>query len=320
MSDQNRNLMISNNSVFTALKAYESSNGFYKVPGVLNGDKVFWERRTDSLLYDADIQLDGEVTELLNNFQLVDLQRFSWEDGVLDWNDVTGAVDCPQGTTIHIRLSETSGANCLTLYDHPDSGSNILSGSVLFSDGTTVEFGELERSGGATNISFPEKELQWLEITVTQTQGDHPGLTEIELYCNTDEKPESLLMAMDPEGNFVYDYTLQDQSSVALELYQFPYGKMPSWEGVDIAFEATGADCSYTLQDGQLIIHCSKNETCTVTVSKDGVSTTFTVSNPVALSVFTLYRLRSIDWRICRSEYRLRQNIQRFFEGIRELL
>lgn len=320
MSDQNRNLMVSNNSVFTALKAYESAGGFYRTPGILNGDKVFWERRTDSLLYNARIQLDGQPTELLNNFQLVDLGNLSCQEGLPNWDDFTGAVECIQGTTLRIQLSETADANCLTLYDHPDSNSNILSGSVLFSDGTTMEFGELEKSGSATDIPFPHKELQWLEITITETQGDHPGLTEIELYCDTDEKAESFLMAMDPEGNFVYDYILQDQSSVALELYQFPYGKMPNWEDVNITFEATGSDCDYTLEDGRLIIHCSKNETCTVTLSKDGVSTTFTVSNPNALKVFTLYRLRAIDWRMCRSEYRLRQSIQRFFEEIKEIL
>lgn len=313
MGDQNRNLLLSNNSVFKALKAYQSATAYQMAPSVLNGDKVFWKRRTDSLLYNAHIQLDGQPTELLNNFQLVDLQNLDWQEGLLD--DFSGAVECSQRTTIHIQLLETVTANCLTLYDHPDGTSNILSGSVSFSDGTTMDFGELEKSGSATNILFSDKELQWLEITITETEGTCPGLTEIELYWDTDAEQESFLMVLDPDDNFVYDYILQNEDSVVLKLYQFPYGNLSTFEDVSITFEATGAECDYTLEDNRLLIHCTKHETCTVTLSKDGASTTFTVSNPHNAKVYVVKLLRGVDWTSIQTEWRLKDNIRKLFSN-----
>lgn len=300
---ENLNRILTNNSVFSSFKAYRSAEAHLWTSRALNGDKVFWERRTDSLIYDAAIYVDHQETDLLNDFQLLDFQQFGWEQNLSEFG-FCSSVECGQNKTIRIELKNAVTANSLYLYDHPDLETNILGGSITFSDGTSTDFSALEKGGSATQISFPLKQIEWLEITVHEAEGDCPGLTEIELYCDTTETPETFLMAVDQDNNFVYDYLLQEESAV-LEFYQFPTGKLADCEDVELTFTATGSDCSYTYENGRLQVHCPKNETCTVTASKDGSQTTFTVSNPSSVKVNYTKLLQKVDNAAIRSEFLL---------------
>ena len=118
---------------------------------------------------------------------------------------------------------------------------------------------------------------------------------EIELFNDTDAKEESFLMAVDQGDNFVYDYILQGEEMVVLDLYEFPVGKMEDGKDVQIGFEATGNKSYYTWKNGRLYIECGQNETCTVKLSKDNAYTTFTVSNPGSTKIAWIKFLRSID-------------------------
>ena len=151
MDSSNLNRFLVNTSVFDSLAAYHSQKAVLQASRVLNGDKVFWQRRTDSLLYEAEFFADGLQTTRLNDFKLKDFGNIGEVPG-----QNTGLVPL-YGGNVSITLKEAVAVNCLYLYDNPDQYANILSGFIRFSDGSVLEFGPLHPDGSATVLTFPEQ-------------------------------------------------------------------------------------------------------------------------------------------------------------------
>ncbi len=80
-----------------------------------------------------------------------------------------------------IRMSWTSATvvNEVTLYDRPNLVDNITSGTLSFSDGSTVAVGALLNSGLAVTISFPPKTVTWVQFTINAAAGSNTGLAEM---------------------------------------------------------------------------------------------------------------------------------------------
>ena len=291
VSSTNLNPLLMNNSVYRSLNDYSSQFAYIRGESVLNGDKVFWERRTDSLLYDAEITVGGEATSLLNDFKLKDFNN------VFSSSDPSGVAYLSNGT-VRVTLGETVTANCVYLYDNPDEAENILSGYLSFSDGSQTEFGALNTDGSATKISFPEKEIQWFEIVPTETEGDCCGLSEVELYRDIPATPknhDTFLMAVDSDDNFVYDYILPGGDTAAFRLCRFPHAEQLSKEDVSLHFESDAESNSYRWDGDVILVSCAKGSKCKLTVSADDSVTTFTVSNPRTPMRAYLTALRSVE-------------------------
>ena len=290
ISDTNLNIVLLNNSVYHSFNDYDSQFAYTKAGTVLNGDKVFWERRTDSLLYDAEISVAGETVFLLNDFKLKDFSDISASPGA-----VSGVAFLNENT-VQVNLEEAVTANCIYLYDHPDQAENILEGYIVFDDGTTIEFGELNADGSPTEIFFPEKQIKHFEIVPTKLEGDYAGLSEIELYDDAPDSQESetYFMAVDPDDNFAYDYIIHDGDTATFKLYRFPYAEQVNKEDITLHFESDNNDNSYRWDNDSIIVNCAKGSKCTVTISADGTSTTFGVSNPSGFSRAYLSALHNI--------------------------
>jgi LmbE family N-acetylglucosaminyl deacetylase len=114
-------------------------------------------------------------------------------DGVID-----GSGTYPGDVTKEWATNgETSGAwlqlvwpspykvNRVTLYDRPNADDQILSATLLFSDGTTLQVGPLDNFGGATEYTFQSPVTTTsLKMTVITVSGFtyNVGLAEIEVY------------------------------------------------------------------------------------------------------------------------------------------
>ena len=291
MSQSNLNWIMSNNSVYVSMNQYESQDAWWRVERVINGDKVFWERRTDSLLYKADIYVGDEPTTLLNNFKLKDFQTIAGTPGTNI--DVATVND----KTVSVSWREVVTLNSIYLYDSTDPESNILDGFIFFSDGSRVDFGNLRPDGSATRLSFPEKQIDWMEIVVTQYSGETAGLCEIEAFYDvpTVDTTDSYLMALDGDDNFVYEYLLHDRDSVPLTIGRFPDGARLREADLTVDFVSSGKNVACHWENDTLIVTCPKGGNCTITVSDGIASTTFAISNPSALAYGYLQTLRAVE-------------------------
>jgi clan AA aspartic protease (TIGR02281 family) len=72
----------------------------------------------------------------------------------------------------------------IKLWDRMNGTDHILSGQLVFDDGTTVPFGELPSPGTPLTLSFRPKYIRWMrvEILTVTPSTQHPGFAEIGAY------------------------------------------------------------------------------------------------------------------------------------------
>jgi len=88
------------------------------------------------------------------------------------------------GAWLDLSWPATYTVNRVVLYDRPNSGDQILGGTILFSDGTTLTVGPLDNDGMATEYQFGTKSIVSLRLTVNAVSpgSANIGLAEIEVY------------------------------------------------------------------------------------------------------------------------------------------
>lgn len=290
LSSSNLNQFLINTSVFDSLRQYRSQRAVLQATRVLNGDKVFWERRTDSLLYGAKILAGGLETSLLNDFKLKDFADIAEASG-----KNTGVVPL-YGGNVSVDLGAPVTVNSISLYDNPDLYANILSGFITFSDGSRVEFDNLNKDGSATMLTFPERQVNGMEIVITETDSDRAGFTEIEAYYDIpapQADPDTCLMAVDEADNFLYDHILCDTDTIKVKIGRFPQGEYLREADISLTVDGKGASCSW--EEDVLVIRCARGSECAITVSDGVTETTFTVSNPGPAEYACLQALHFIE-------------------------
>ena len=88
------------------------------------------------------------------------------------------------GAWLNLAWSAAYTVNRIVLYDRPDTPDQILGGTILFNDGTTLPVGPLNNGGAATEYRFAIKAITSIRLTVTAVSAttENVGLAEIELY------------------------------------------------------------------------------------------------------------------------------------------
>ncbi len=64
-------------------------------------------------------------------------------------------------------------------YDRPNLTDNVTSGTISFSDGTTVPVGSLPNDGTPLMVSFAARTITWMQFTVNTAVGQNIGLAEV---------------------------------------------------------------------------------------------------------------------------------------------
>ncbi|MCP4135964.1 MAG: discoidin domain-containing protein, partial [bacterium] len=86
------------------------------------------------------------------------------------------------GAWITLEWERTFSVDSVILYDRPNSSDNITSGSLLFSDGSSVSVGTLPNNGSGHIINFPAREIKWVKLVIDEAAGHNTGLSEIEVF------------------------------------------------------------------------------------------------------------------------------------------
>ena len=244
----NTNRMIRNTPIYNALKGYESQFASENTGRVLRSDKVFWERRTDSLLYQAVFYADGKESGKLNDFK------------IKDSNDVIANVppnDAVQvADSIEVILPAEITMDSIGLYDNADTSHNVLGGYIVFDDGSRVDFGEINGEGSLSLVEFEEKTVKAFTVHITKKEGELAGFTELEAYSckNEEQKKIEYIMPVDEDGNFAYNYWLEGKDTETFTIYSYPSTEIMDAEKLEIicdeaqkkllCFGERRADCS----------------------------------------------------------------------------
>ena len=275
--------------IYKVFTLYASQETALHGINVVNGDKVFWERETMSLCYDADIQCSSGNGWLLNDFMLLEEDNLPMEfDTLVDGAWIRIPVDgtwipAPEDSekTVCITFAEPRDIGRIVLYDNPDVNSNIHNARITFDDGKFLETGPLDPAGAASEFSVKKENVT--SFTVTLVEADvGAGLTEIEAYADfRDGLP--YVKIMDTAENFVYDYLIDSSGSQEFLLYTGRSAGNPEEAGYILT--CSNPECSANWVDGKIVAECPTGETAVITVSDSSgtISDTVTISNPGSL-------------------------------------
>ena len=286
--------LLTKTSVYAQLREYPSQGATSQTGAIANGDRVYWQRNTNSLLYHADFLVGQTPAPKLNDFKLMDSANI--QSGTADSGIVP--IDAP----VVITLPSPMDIRVLALYDDPRAENQILAGCILLSDGTKVAFDALNNNGSATYIPLPDSTTASLTLQITQWEGT-PGLTEVEAYA-TDvtapaEKPAYFLF-VDEQDNFVYDYYVNDVSQ-SFSLYTYPHNALVDYDAFQIT-QSGGNACSYTFENGVLTVHCPEGQQCDITVTYEDITCSMAFSNPGTLSRWLMETLQAVDYSLLHSK------------------
>jgi LmbE family N-acetylglucosaminyl deacetylase len=143
-------------------------------------DEFFW--MSD---FGANLAITAEVTASSEN-SAASQGRLKAVDGVADgaWRDPTREwVSSNQlsGAWIQLAWPEPVSVAQVNLHDRPLAEENILAGTLLFSDGSSIAVGALPSDGKVLPVTFAPKTVTWMRFIVDQAQGTAAGLSEIQV-------------------------------------------------------------------------------------------------------------------------------------------
>ncbi len=215
------------NLIYKSLMCYNSQKPLViaNAPKIINSDKVFWFRSTNSLTYKSKISATSGNVSYLNDFKLFDCSDISDRVLVKYDNYLWTPDSCDLQKKITIKFPHPEDICKVSFYDNFDLKNNILAGTLTFSNGETCKVGALHPNGSRTDISFPlKKKITSLTFKINSFQGSRPGLTEIEVYndfCNR-KIPHLIKLYNKENDDFMYRYFVHGEKVLTLGVYQYP--------------------------------------------------------------------------------------------------
>ena len=239
----------------------------------INGDKVFWQRETTSLSYGADFKVSSGYAKYLSDFKLVDNKDVEYSPmAVSDCCWLPEKADSEK--SIQVTLKEPGPIAYICLYDNPDISSNILDARISFDDGSSIKTGALNEKS-ITRIPVNKESVSSFSVEILSSEGDAPGLAELEFYAKDSDYGFDFIKFMDMDGNFVYDYFVDEKGSAEFTIFR---------SGVqgELRISCDNSHCSIKYDGETITVKCPKDQSCSITVSsEDGkYSDTAVISNP----------------------------------------
>lgn len=250
-------------TMYKALSEHVTQSAFLQAQNIINSDKVFWQRRTDSLCTTAEINVSSGEAELLTDFKYGDavegrMQCMNLGVWSPDDADKTLTVSFEQGADIY----------SIVLYDAKALDANILDAEIRFDNGRIIHTGALNADGSGNTFEVEEKNIREFTVKLLETEGEGAGLTEIEAFETPIQEVPQLIKIIDADENFVYDYCIDESGTQVFGLY--------STNGCSLdecTLEYSGSGTA-EIKDGELVVSCPKNGSeCTVTLTApDGIN------------------------------------------------
>lgn len=252
--------------LFKAALAHNSQDESERYGGIVNGDKIFWQRESTSLGYIADVATSSGDGTLLTDFVLADSANTRDLPG-----SVTGvwrADSADAAPSISFAFDEPQNIARIKLYDDPDPESNILAARLTLDNGAELTLGALAPLGSATEFAVGAENVRSFTLHITDFEGDAPGLTELEAYAEAYTPDADFIKLMNADGDFAYDYYIDPSGVERFGIYSHPQAA----DDAQYSVECIGDGCSAVMDGDELVVTCPVGKSCTVTVT-DGYRT-----------------------------------------------
>lgn len=183
-------------------------------------------------------------------------------DETKEWSTNRGKA----GSWIRLTWPAAVTANRVVLYDRPNTDDQVRSGTLTFSDGSSVAVGQLDNAGGATTITFPSRSFTWAQFTVNSVSSTtyETGLAEFEVFgyvaAVADAGPDqsvftNTLVTLDgskssvPSGSLSYTWTKTSGPNATLSSTTDANPKFTPTSAGNYVFQLTVSNGSLTATD-----------------------------------------------------------------------
>ena len=222
------------NIVWKTLSAYKSQDAISHYERLLSSDVCFWQRRTDSLAYTADISVSSGEASYLNDFKLYDTTDISrrstnsWELNAGIWH--------PEETDdkpyISIELKEEAKFDNMVIYQEFGGKAQITGGRIVIDKEISIEVDSLEKRK-PTYISLDGIKGKRIDFIIDKYEGrvQDIGIGEIEIFESKPENTQYMKVLVD--DNFAYDYVMDNSKNKKLKIYRYTDKGSVSYSDID---------------------------------------------------------------------------------------
>ncbi|MFR1902718.1 MAG: PIG-L deacetylase family protein [Veillonella sp.] len=220
VNEGNRGPFLWNSPLFNAIKAHTSQSFGFKALAVINSDIVFWQRRTDSIAYDAELEVssNSDTKDRLVDFKLFDILDINSLEPVLNPLAWTPSDEDTQ-PSIQLTWNKAQDIRQIVLYSAIDFDESCRECTVYIDD----------RQVG-TGIVLPKGHPLVLSLDTTYHGNqlrlvfDGPiTLAELEVYATAmQDNPLQPFIKIVKDDNFIYDYYVDDEKQyLHLSVYAY---------------------------------------------------------------------------------------------------
>ena len=246
---------------FSVSREYESQNLWRIAPRIINGDKVFWQRCTGSILYGAAVRVSSGSGAELTDFRLLHSEELAGREPPYSAVWIPESGDTAREAEFSFPAADVTEVR---FYDAPSPEDNVLAAELVFPSGNRYEVRDIDPAGTAVTVNEPNCES--FTVRLLETEGENAGLAEIEAYSGAHDALPGLIKLTDADGNFVYDYRLsRGETEAVFSLYAI--GASDDMAGYTVTCE--GEDCTAAVRGGALSVTCPRGKSCTVTVADE---------------------------------------------------
>ncbi|MCD7723356.1 MAG: PIG-L family deacetylase [Clostridiales bacterium] len=211
--------VMQNSKSYIAMAEYSSQTATDHANSILNADKVFWRRRTDSVLYDAKITATSGNAARLNNFKLVDSSDIKMQNelplyGI--WVPDKG----DRERAILFEMPVERKISSVALYENPSDMGHIIN-AVVSLGSFSFNTGELKPNGAATIFEFPAVSAKAIAVKVQSFTGVC-SLLKVEAYETHSSSKAQLVKICSNNGDFCYDYIINKSGREEFGVYTYP--------------------------------------------------------------------------------------------------
>lgn len=264
---------LKDNILFHALCAHLSQKASRRAVQLVNGDEVFWERRTDNLLYEGEVTVSSGNPKYLHDFHMIDTKDIlSDEPEMMDYLWTPNGDDKSPWCQCDFRKPQH--VESMALYGNIEEESRIEKGRISFSNGFALDIGPLSLHGQPAVVSFPpQEEVQWVRLEIIKSIGEAAGLSEWEIFRNETKSYRFLQITMDDQ--FAYDWTIYPGEKPKIGVYSPDTGISTRWSvnGQPVSEEELNKKLQHLQKKAVIRVEDSENPSswCEVTVRPAGL-------------------------------------------------
>jgi len=109
--------------------------------------------------------------------------QWASESGITFW----GQIDFPW---VKLEWDKLRAINKVILFDRPELHSHLAGGRLHFSDGSRIDVFQISNDGSPKVVAFPTKEVEWIRFEAMDGEGEHLGLSEIQVFPAPEDYPD----------------------------------------------------------------------------------------------------------------------------------